>query len=117
MTTPETPEPTDWAQLARKALETLMWAGAVAGTIYAINVTLDDLEQDSPTPISNDEHFVEAARVLRVSAGATSDEIRAALRARLAETRSHPDQGGDEEQAKKLIAAKNLLMQRAHDRG
>jgi hypothetical protein len=28
-------------------------------------------------------------------------------------TRIHPDEGGDEEEAKRIIAAKNLLIERA----
>jgi GNAT superfamily N-acetyltransferase len=37
---------------------------------------------------------------------------RAALRSRLSASRLHPDQGGDGEEAKRLIAAKNLLVER-----
>jgi len=43
---------------------------------------------------------------------ASADEIRAALRAYLAESRSHPDQGGDGDEARRFIDAKNLLIQR-----
>jgi hypothetical protein len=54
-----------------------------------------------------------AAELLGVAEGATQDDIRAALRRRLASSQLHPDQGGDGEEAKRLIAAKNLLIDRA----
>ncbi|HEY2733097.1 MAG TPA: J domain-containing protein [Polyangiales bacterium] len=72
---------------------------------------------DAPTPeqppVIVDEEVASAAAVLGVSVDASADEIRAALRARLSSSRLHPDQGGDGEQAKILIAAKNLLIERA----
>jgi hypothetical protein len=54
-----------------------------------------------------------AAALLGVSLGASADEVRAALRRKLGASRLHPDQGGDGEHAKRLIAAKNLLVERA----
>jgi hypothetical protein len=54
-----------------------------------------------------------AAAILGVAVDASADEIRAALRARLSASRLHPDHGGDGEEAKRLIAAKNLLIERA----
>jgi curved DNA-binding protein CbpA len=51
-------------------------------------------------------------QVLGVSLDASADEIRAALRDRLATSQLHPDQGGDGKEATRLIAAKNLLIER-----
>jgi hypothetical protein len=58
----------------------------------------------------------EAASLLGVDASASEDEIRAALRSHLASSRLHPDHGGEGEEAKRLIAAKNLLIERARAR-
>jgi len=69
-------------------------------------------EEPSPT-VFVDVAAVEAATILGVDVDATADEIRAALRSRLSSSRLHPDQGGDGEEAKRLIAAKNLLVARA----
>ena len=60
-----------------------------------------------------DEPAARAAALLGVAVDASVDEVRAALRARLSASRLHPDQGGDGETAKQLIAAKNLLVERA----
>jgi hypothetical protein len=68
---------------------------------------------EEATSIVVDERTSAAAARLGVNANATEDEIRAALRARLASSRLHPDHGGDGEEAKQLIAAKNLLIERA----
>ena len=56
---------------------------------------------------------VMAASLLGVDLDASDAEIRAALRARLTESRSHPDHGGDGDQAARLIAARDLLIERA----
>lgn len=60
-----------------------------------------------------DDDAVRAALLLGVQLDATQDQIRAALRAHLTFSRLHPDHGGDSEEAKCLIAAKNLLIERA----
>ncbi len=60
---------------------------------------------------STDPALTDAAHVLGVAVDASPDEIRAAFRRRFADERLHPDQGGDEEAAKRLTAAKNLLIQ------
>ena len=67
---------------------------------------------ERPFPVVDDK-IAQAAAVLGIAPDATEDEIRAALRAHLSASRLHPDQGGDSEQAKRLIAAKNLLIERA----
>ena len=59
------------------------------------------------------DEAVAAAALLGLDLDASEDEIRAALRAHLTLSRLHPDQGGDAEEAKRLIAAKNYLVERA----
>lgn len=59
-----------------------------------------------------DDDATNAAMMLGVSVDASADEIRAALRARLSTSQLHPDHGGDGIEATKLIAAKNLLIDR-----
>jgi hypothetical protein len=103
--------------------------GAYTPFIYATSddVDDDDLAEDAPgdeheddeahaevAPITViDEKMAQAAAALGIAASASEDEVRAALRARLSSSRLHPDHGGDGEQAKRLIAAKNLLIERA----
>jgi hypothetical protein len=72
------------------------------------------VEAEAPKPpiSAADEAAVNAAELLGIAVDATADEIRAALRARLSSSKLHPDQGGDGEEAKRLIAAKNLLVER-----
>ena len=53
-----------------------------------------------------------AALLLGVRLDSNADEIRAALRRRMSEARVHPDHGGDAEAARRLIDAKNLLVER-----
>jgi hypothetical protein len=55
----------------------------------------------------------EAAKLLAIDVDASPDEIRAALRAKMSAGGVHPDHGGDERVAKRLIAARNLLIERA----
>jgi hypothetical protein len=73
---------------------------------------VDEPAEEAPPP-AVDERTAKAASLLGVGVDSTEDEIRAALRARLASSRLHPDHGGDGEEAKQLIAAKNLLIERA----
>ena len=72
--------------------------------------SVDAPEDDLPVVI--DAATAEAATLLGVAVEANADEIRAALRARLSASRLHPDHGGDGKEAKRLIAAKNLLIER-----
>ena len=69
--------------------------------------------QEEPPAAPPLPDVVEAATLLGVSIDATEDQLRAALRSRLSSSRIHPDHGGDAEAAKCLIAAKNLLVERA----
>jgi hypothetical protein len=59
-----------------------------------------------------DREAFEARSLLGVTAFDGPDEIRKALRTKLAASALHPDQGGNGEEATKLIAAKNLLIAR-----
>jgi hypothetical protein len=84
----------------------------------ALNFACEELgvEPGAETVLADEDRDLrDAAALLGVSGDADHDEIRAALRARLTETRAHPDHGGDEEYAKRLIAAKNFLIQRGSD--
>ena len=77
----------------------------------------DAAEHHNETPpIVVDERTAAAASLLGVDVGATEDQVRAALRARLASSKLHPEHGGDGEAAKELIAAKNLLVEQARSR-
>ena len=69
-------------------------------------------KSEAPKVVHVDWEAVAAANALGISIEASEDEIRAALRARLASSKIHPDQGGDGEEAKRLVAAKNLLVER-----
>ena len=70
---------------------------------------------EEPPIVVVDEPTVVSMRLalLGVAVDASADEVRAALRARLSASRLHPVHGGDGEEAKRLIAAKNLLIERA----
>lgn len=67
----------------------------------------------SPPPPDPELEARAAAALLGVSLDAAPDAIRAALRSKMARSRLHPDHGGDGTEARTLIAAKNLLIERA----
>jgi hypothetical protein len=81
----------------------------------AFHTDVDGAREDDNAPGDDNppDAAAEAAALLGVPLDASVDEIRAALRAHLTLSRLHPDQGGDGEEAKKLIAAKNSLVERA----
>jgi DnaJ homolog subfamily C member 19 len=54
----------------------------------------------------------EAADLLGVSLVASVDEVRRACRHKLVAERIHPDHGGDAEQTRQVIAARDLLIER-----
>lgn len=60
-----------------------------------------------------DDEVSRAAACLGIAADAGVDEIRSAFRRRLMEV--HPDHGGDAEQTKELIAARDLLLRRIQE--
>jgi hypothetical protein len=78
--------------------------------------TVEEPPPPPPAPLPIDPRAAEAARALGICVDASEDEIRAALRGALSSSRLHPDHGGDGEEAKTLIAAKNLLVERARAR-
>jgi hypothetical protein len=65
----------------------------------------------------SDDAAVAAALLLEVNLDASADEIRRALRRKLSIARLHPDQGGNGARAARLIAAKNLLVERLKEQG
>jgi hypothetical protein len=65
------------------------------------------------SPAPPDRDLLTAARLLGVSPDADADAVRRALRAKLASTGLHPDQGGDLERAQELVAAKNFPIERS----
>jgi hypothetical protein len=75
-----------------------------------------DATSDGGESDDDEAKALEAALLLGVRLDASEDEIRAALRARLRDSGIHPDHGGDGEEAKRLIAARNLLAERARAR-
>lgn len=66
-------------------------------------------------PAHSDDDVLAAAILLEVNIDASADEIRRALRRKLSILRLHPDHGGNGVEAARLIAAKNLLIERIKD--
>ena len=66
-------------------------------------------------PAHSDDQVVAAAILLEVNIDADANEIRRALRRKLSILRLHPDHGGNGVEAARLIAAKNLLIERLKD--
>lgn len=79
--------------------------------------TLHEVHHEAASAVDDDDgRLLSAASLLGVKLGATTDEIRAAFRERVKaelETGSFHDQGGGmtDENAQRLIAAKNLLIE------
>jgi hypothetical protein len=116
----------DWHELARDAFGQGFAGTFIGGSLAALAKALDERPRAPAAPIidhstnddddddvAEDEELTAAASLLGVAANATEDQIRAALRARLASSRLHPDHGGDGIEASRLISAKNLLVERA----
>lgn len=111
----------DWHKLARDAFGQGFVAGFIGGALHGLAQVVDaktheetnEPQMGSDDEAADDAEVIEAAAALGVAATATEDEIRAALRAHLASSRLHPDHGGDGVEASRLIAAKNLLIERA----
>lgn len=129
----------DWAKEATPAAEdtrsaTAAWrdallAGLVAAVVVGSAVYLahaelptdvgetDETTADEETGDEATADELDAAKQLGISVDASADEVRAALRERIAASRIHPDHGGAHADAARLIAAKNLLCDRARRRG
>ncbi|MCU1280969.1 MAG: hypothetical protein JWM53_4515 [bacterium] len=103
-------------------------AGLVAAVVVGSAVLLahaelptdvDDTDETTDDEMIADDvtaDELDAADHLGISVDASADEVRAALRERIAASRIHPDQGGAHADAARLIAAKNLLCDRARRR-
>jgi hypothetical protein len=119
----------DMRRAVRSTLGSVLFAGLVTGGIYLIARIADELDgglgepdNEAAPPVADAEAAAmgevvsgenhEAAVQLGVPLDATADQIRAALRSKLAGSRIHPDHGGDGDEAKRLIAAKNYLIDR-----
>jgi hypothetical protein len=63
-----------------------------------------------------DPKFRDAAILLGVPLDASVEKIRRACRLKLSRERIHPDHGGNAEAAKRVIAARDLLVKRAKER-
>jgi hypothetical protein len=133
----------DWREVARSALGSAFLAGLLGGALHVLGRVIEAearaavehmrdaggavdggaetaADADADEAPQEEEHegddldeAAEAAQLLGVGLDASESEIRAALRARLTDSRMHPDHGGDGEEAKRLIAARNLLVERA----
>jgi hypothetical protein len=99
-----------WRELVRAVAESALLASAIGSGIVLIAEALSAVKESTSHP--PEDAAVEASAVLGVPLDAGADEVRAALRRELSASRLHPDQGGDGEAAARLIAAKNLLIQR-----
>ena len=120
------PPSIDWRDVARTALGSAFIAGIAAGALYVVGKVLEDVQLPAPEivgpPPSEEEdddppdEIAAAAALLGISADASEDSIRGTLRERLSASRLHPDHGGDGEEASRLIAARNRLVEHARQR-
>ncbi len=122
----------DWRDVARAAIGSAFVAGLVGGALHVLSRMIEEescaaetpsIEHDSPMANAIDDpeeddtdderEAAEAAALLSVRLDAEESEIRAALRKTIATSGAHPDHGGDANAAAKLIAARDLLIERA----
>ena len=123
-----TPAPED-ARSATAAWRDALLAGLVAAVVVGSAVLFAHAELPTDVGETDDEtddeksddeataDELDAAKQLGIRVDASADEVRAALRERIAASRIHPDHGGAHAAAARLIAAKNLLCDRARRRG
>lgn len=98
-----------WREIMDDAFEALVRA-SLRLISDAIQAKATD---EAPPPVAVvDEEAAQATALLGVAPTASADQIRAALRTRLVESKLHPDHGGNADEAAELIAAKNLLIER-----
>jgi hypothetical protein len=108
----EAPTPRGWSGL----LDVAMSVGLQALANWLIARAAREATADACADEDHDHpEAIEAARLLGVDVHAGADEIRAALRAKLANSGLHPDHGGDGSEATRLIAARNLLIERLRE--
>jgi len=80
--------------------------------LYALRLILHALRAPKRRPKPAEDSSVLIARaILEVSERASSEEIRAAFRAKAAE--AHPDSGGDAAKMRDLTIARDLLLSKA----
>ncbi len=122
----------DWRDVARAAIGSAFVAGLVGGALHVLSRMIEEenraaetasIEYESPMANAVDDpeeddtdddlEAEEAAVLLGVRLDAEESEIRAALRKTIATSGAHPDHGGDTDVAAKLIAARDLLVERA----
>jgi len=106
----------DWARLARRFTEGLALGALIAAAIYTEERRRSSAEAPPVATPKVPDPAEDAATLLGVDLDATEGEIRAALRRKLTETHAHPDQGGDLAGARRFIAARDLLIERARAR-
>jgi hypothetical protein len=126
-----TPAPPEDARSETAAWREALLAGLVAAVVVGSAVLLahaelpTDVDETAETDGTTAEDVtaeeatddeLDAANQLGISVDASADEVRAALRQRIAASPIHPDQGGAHAAASRLIAAKNLLCDRARRR-
>jgi hypothetical protein len=111
---PKEAPPIDWGRVWQFAVSACEAYVAIDKELKRLLAEHEAREAAIP---DGDEHEARgAAAILGVSVDAPADEIRAALRRKLGTSRLHPDHGGDNETAKRFIAAKNLLVERSRRR-
>jgi steroid 5-alpha reductase family enzyme len=89
-----------WPAIALAAFAALAWT-------WWPRIALN-LHRRTQTDPPNDPSDIEARAILGVGPTATSSEIRAAYRAKMA--RAHPDKGGSNAEAARLTAARDRLL-------
>ena len=124
------PDPLDWDSIGRAALGSAILAGvasiafgfvsqywanrapspAPTPPLRNVDPQLNEALSDEVEATEIDPQVAEAAALLGVDLDTSAAKIRAALRARIVRDRLHPDHGGDGEEARRLIAARDLLL-------
>jgi len=100
----------DFKTKMKAAFSDFVTVGLEAFKVYLEQVVAPHVAADADRPTDDDS--LAAAMLLEVNLDASADEIRRALRRKLSVQRLHPDQGGNGVAAVRLIAAKNLLIER-----
>jgi hypothetical protein len=97
--------------LSRGAVWPAIAFGSLAVLLWSIWPQVEAMLRPSPPMQPQDSPEDSAARaLLGVTPNATSDEIRRAYRAKMAQ--AHPDRGGSHNQAARLTAARDRLLKK-----